>query len=99
MTDNEILAIGDAVYKRHINDPLKGKVERARIDFARQIEAVYLDENRLLRALLHEWHGMFAHCRRDGTEGADLIDRTGLMLQLADMMTPQGKVGAGDTAP
>ena len=57
-----------------------------------------LEENRLLRALLHEWHGMFVHCRRDGTEGADLIDRTGLMLQLADMMTPQGKVGAHDTA-
>lgn len=51
-------------------------------------------ENRLLRELLREWHGMFVHCRRDGTEGADLIDRTGAMLMLADAMTPNARANA-----
>lgn len=46
------------------------------------------DERLLLIALLREWHGMFAPCRREGTEGASLIDRTAMMLQLGDMIPP-----------
>lgn len=45
-------------------------------------------ENELLRGLLMEWHGMFIHCRRDGTEGADLLDRTGAMLMISEAMRP-----------
>lgn len=33
-------------------------------------------ENAALRALLGEWYELFAPVRRDGTEGARLIDRT-----------------------
>jgi len=44
------------------------------------------EERRLLAALLREWYEMFAPCRREGTEGASLIDRTALMLQMTDML-------------
>jgi hypothetical protein len=44
------------------------------------------EERRLLAALLREWYEMFAHCRREGTEGANLIDRTALMLQMTDTL-------------
>lgn len=33
-------------------------------------------ENNALRALLQEWHDLFAAVRVDGTEGARLLDRT-----------------------
>lgn len=56
------------------------------------------EENRLLRGLLREWHGMFVHCRREGTEGADLIDRTGAMLMLGDVMGSNAKSEGADAA-
>lgn len=33
-------------------------------------------ENAALRELLREWYGLFAPVRREGTEGAQLLDRT-----------------------
>ena len=38
-------------------------------------------ENEVLRALLAEWHEMFVPVRRNGTEGAALIDRTAKAIE------------------
>ena len=43
MTDDEILDIADSVYRKHSIDMKPGYVKRARLDFARHIEAVTLE--------------------------------------------------------
>ena len=42
ITDDEILDIADSVYRKHSIDMKPGYVQRARLDFARHIEAVTL---------------------------------------------------------
>jgi hypothetical protein len=39
------------------------------------------EENRQLRAILYEWYRMFVTFRKEGTEGAVLLDRTFVLLQ------------------
>lgn len=39
MTDAEILEIASSIYQKHMNDKTHGYVDRARIEFAREIEA------------------------------------------------------------
>ncbi len=54
------------------------------------------DENAALRALLREWYELFAPVRREGTEGARLLDRTAqaLVLRSSEKRT---KVNTTDT--
>lgn len=57
------------------------------------------EERALMIALLREWHDMFAHARRDGTQGADLIDRTALMLQVSSLIPVEPAITDEDECP
>lgn len=50
-------------------------------------------ESAALRSLLGEWHALFAPVRREGTEGARLLDRTAeAMASEFRYKTPNAKV-------